>query len=223
MRPIIYLSALALASLAATAPAQSAQDLVDRAATANARLNSVRAEFRQTLTNPLTGTTQSSSGQILRKKPNLLSISFTTGDRVVADGSTLWVYLPSSTPGQVMKMPFNNGNAASVDPADQFLNSPRSRYTAAFAGSATVGGRSTHAVTLTPKRQNSGLTRAKVWIDDIDYSPRQFEIESANGLVRRVVITSFMPNPNIDRSAFRFTPPKGAKIVDQSQMAGAAF
>ena len=176
----------------------------------------MRAEFRQTLTNPLTGSTQTTNGVILRKKPNLLSINFESGDRVAADGSTLWVYLPSSTPGQVMKMPYNGLNAGSVDPADEFLNEPRTRFTVTSSGTATVGGRPTHAVTLTPKRANANLTSAKVWIDDSDSSIRQFDVETPNGLKRHVVITSFTANPTLSSSSFRFAVPKGAKVVDQT-------
>src|SRR6185312_12665302 len=113
-----------VAILPGAAQAQNADAIIDRAAAAYARLGSMRAEFRQTLTNPLTGSTQTTSGVILRKKPNLLSITFDSGDRVVADGSTLWAYLPSSVPDQVMRMPYNNAAAGSVDPADQFLDSP---------------------------------------------------------------------------------------------------
>jgi outer membrane lipoprotein carrier protein len=223
MKKLSYIAALALAATSVAAHAQSAEDIIDRAASAYARLNSMRAEFRQTLTNPLTGSTQTTNGVILRRKPNLLSINFASGDRVTADGSTLWAYLPSSAPGQVMKMPYNNGTAGNVDPADQFLNSPRTRYTVTSAGTAVVAGRNTHALTLVPRRPNTAFSRGKVWIDDVDYSIRQFEVESANGLVRRVVISSFTPNPSLDKSAFRFSVPKGVKIVDQAAMAGAAY
>ena len=223
MKTTHYLSTLALVVLPAAAIAQTPQTIIDRAAAAYARLNSMRAEFRQTLTNPLTGTTQTTSGSILRRKPNLLNISFDNGDRIAADGTTLWLYLPSSAPGQVIRMPYNNGNAGSVDPADQFLDSPRARYTIADAGTATIAGRSTHALTLVPRRQNTAFARGKVWIDDIDYSIRQFEIESSNGLKRHVVITRFTPNPNLNRSSFRFAVPKGARVVDQSALAGAAY
>jgi outer membrane lipoprotein carrier protein len=223
MKKLSYIAALALAATPVAARAQGAQDIIDRAASAYARLNSMRAEFRQTLTNPLTGSTQTTNGVILRRKPNLLSINFASGDRVTADGTTLWAYLPSSAPGQVMKMPYNNGTAGNVDPADQFLDSPRTRYTVTSAGTAVVAGRNTHALTLIPRRQNTAFSRGKVWIDDSDYSIRQFEVESANGLVRRVVITSFTPNPSLDKSAFRFSVPKGVKIVDQAAMAGAAY
>jgi outer membrane lipoprotein carrier protein len=218
------LRSLALAFLAAAPSAASGQNadaIIDRAVAAYARLNTMRAEFRQTLTNPLTGSTQSTNGVILRKKPNLLSINFSSGDRVSADGSTLWVYLPSSAPGQVIRMPYTGSNASAVDPADQFLNSPRTRFTVASAGTAIIGGRSTHIVTLVPKRSNASFTTAKVWIDDSDSSIRQFDVETSNGLRRRVVITSFTPNPALSRSTFKFVVPKGAKIVDQA--AGATF
>ena len=223
MKKLTYLAAIALAVVPITAHAQSADAIIDRAVSAYARLNSMRAEFRQTLTNPLTGSSQTTSGVILRKKPNFLSINFDSGDRVAADGSTLWVYLPSSVPGQVMKMPYTGSNASTVDPAEQFLNSPRTRFTVASAGTATVGGRKTHAVTLVPKRTNANFTSAKIWIDDDDSSIRQFDVETANGLKRHVVITRFTANPVLNRSSFRFVVPKGAKIVDQAAMAGAAF
>lgn len=216
MKRHIFLSALALITLPLAASAQTAETTIDRAVAAYARLNSMRAEFRQTLTNPLTGTTQATSGELIRRKPNLMSISFNNGDRVAADGSTLWVYLPSSVPGQVIRVPYTGGNAGSVDPADQFLDSPRTRYTITLGGAATIGGRATRVLSLVPKRKNDVVARAKLWIDDQDYSLRQFEVESANGLKRKVVITSFTANPQLDRSKFRFTVPRGAKVVDQN-------
>ena len=211
--------ALACVAFSSTVQAQSADAIIDRAVAAYARLNSMRAEFRQTLTNPLTGSTQTTSGVILRKKPNLLSITFDSGDRVVADGSTLWAYLPSSVPGQVMRMPYSNTTAGSVDPADQFLNSPRSRFTVTSAGTAAVAGRATHILTLAPKRASSQFRSAKVWIDDQDSSIRQFDVETSNGLRRHVVVTRFTANPTLSRSVFRFSAPKGAKIVDQQSVA----
>lgn len=217
MRKIISAIAIAFA-IPSTTSAQSAETIIDRAVSAYSRLNTMRAEFRQTLTNPLTGSTQTTSGEIIRRKPNLMSISFNNGDRVAADGSMLWVYLPSSVPGQVIRVPYTGGNAGSVDPADQFLDSPRTRYTITSAGTATVGGRATQVLNLVPKRKGDVISRAKLWIDDQDYSLRQFEVENSGGLKRKVVITSFTPNPQIDRSKFRFAVPRGAKVVDQNSV-----
>ena len=216
MRKVTYFAAMAFAAVPVGARAQNADAVIDRAVAAYARLNTIRAEFQQTLTNPLTGNSQTTSGVILRKKPNLLSITFDSGDRVAADGSTLWVYLPSSVPGQVVRMPYTGSNASTVDPAQQFLNSPRTRFTVTSSGTATVGGRATHAVTLVPKRANTAFTSAQVWIDDSDSSIRQFDVETASGLKRHVVITSFTPNPALSKSSFKFAVPKGAKVVDQA-------
>ena len=221
MRKITYFAstaaiAVAFAAIPSAVRAQSANAVMDRAVAAYARLNSMRAGFTQTLTNPLTGSTQTTSGVILRKKPNLLSINFDSGDRVAADGSALWVYLPSSTPGQVMRMPAKGSSAGAIDPAGEFLDSTRTRFTVTSSGTATLAGRPTHAVTLVPKRPNPNFTSAKVWIDDADSSIRQFDIETANGLKRHVVITSFTANPALSRASFRFVVPKGAKIVDQT-------
>jgi outer membrane lipoprotein carrier protein len=219
MKKLTYLATMALTVLPIAARAQSADAIIDRAAAAYARLTSMRAEFRQTLTNPLTGNTQTTNGVILRRKPNLLSINFESGDRVAADGSTLWFYLPSSAPGQVIRMPYTRESASNVDPANQFLNSPRTRFTVSSAGAATLGGRATHAVTLVPKRPNQAFTSAKVWIDDTDSSIRQFDLETANGLRRHVVITSFTANPDLSKSSFQFSVPKGVKILDQASAA----
>jgi outer membrane lipoprotein carrier protein len=221
MRKLLSTVAVAIA-IPTSVSAQTAETTIDRAVAAYARLNSMRAEFRQTLTNPLTGTTQTTSGELIRRKPNLMSITFNNGDRVAADGTTLWVYLPSSVPGQVIRVPYTGGNAGSVDPADQFLKSPRTRYTVTASGSAVVDGRATRILNLVPRRKNDPVTSARLWIDEKDYTLRQFEAESSNGLKRRVVITSFTANPQLDRARFRFTPPRGAKVVDQNTI-GAAF
>lgn len=223
MNKILTLAALAIAAFPAQSTAQSAEAIIDRAASAYARLNSMRAGFTQTLTNTLTGNTQTTSGVILRKKPNFLSIDFESGDRITADGSNLWLYLPSSVPGKVVRMPYTGANATAFDPADQFLDSPRSKFSVSSAGTATISGHPTHAVTLVPKRPNNAFTAAKIWIDDEDSTIRQFDLESANGLTRHVVITSFTANPAVGRASFRFAVPKGSKIVDQSGLAGVAY
>jgi|SRR5688572_15657741 len=204
---------------AASAEAQSPSDIMERAVRIYTDMRSVRAEFRQTITNPLTGTSAVSRGVLLRKDPNLLSINFSDpkGDRVVSDGKSLWVYLPSSAPGQVMKMAASDNNSLGmVDPGGLFLSSPSTRYTITSGGTATVGGKRAHVVNLVPRRANNTFTRAKVWVDASDNMIRQFEVVDANGLTRLVTITGIKPNATIASSEFRFTPPRNARVLDSS-------
>jgi|SRR5688500_11402246 len=213
----IIAAAVLVAGGAASADAQTPETLMDRAVRGYADMRSMRADFRQTITNPLTGTKAVSRGVLLRKAPNLLSITFSDprGDRIVSDGTAMWVYLPSSAPGQVIRMPANAGGSMSmVDPGGLFLSSPSSRYTITSAGSATVGGRKTTVVNLVPRRANNAFSRAKVWVDASDYTIRQFEIVDANGLTRLVTISNVRPNAAISASEFRFSPPRNARVIE---------
>lgn len=218
-----FVAGLIAFGAAASAQAQSPDAVMNRAVKAYADMRSVRAEFRQTITNPLTGTTSTSSGVLLRKDPNFLSIDFTSpkGDRVVSDGSTLWIYLPSSAPGQVIRTSARSSQSLEiVDPAGVFLSSPAARYRITGAGTATVGGRRMNVVNLVPKSSNNVFARAKLWIDASDNMLRQMEVVDVNGLTRVVTITSIKPNSTIPASAFRFTAPKNARVLDSSALSG---
>lgn len=204
--------------LPAALQAQPAARAVDRAVEAYNGMNTVRAEFTQVITNPLTDSRLTSRGEFVRRAPNLLAITFSDpeGDRIVADGRAVWVYLPSSAPGQVMKFAPDNMAAARMDPASQFLTEPRTRFTIADAGVSSLRGRAVREVILTPRQQNGHFTRARVWIDEEDGMIRQFEITEPSGLVRHVTITRLQPNVAVRPSAFVFTPPAGARVIDQS-------
>jgi outer membrane lipoprotein carrier protein len=240
MRSIALLSAVAPLALAAVASPLAAQPsapragataaaavpsaaaTLDRAVAAYKKARTVRATFEQTLANPLTGTKVNASGELVMAQPNRLSVTFAqpAGDRVVADGRWLWVYLPSSAPNQVIKLPARNKGMGGVDMVSELLTSPKSRYTFADGGTATVSGRATRAVVLTPKIESAPLQKAVVWVDDRDATVRQFEVTDGNGLVRTVRMTSWTPNAKINDAVFTFTPPANVRIVDQAALTG---
>jgi outer membrane lipoprotein carrier protein len=206
---------LALASPALRA--QSSDQVLDKAIAAWAKVKTARATFEQTVSNSLTGSTATARGEFQQQRPKRLSIRFTepAGDRIVADGAAVWVYLPSSAPGQVVK---RSASDASIpfDIAGEFLTDPRARYDVAAAGAATVSGHAAHALTLVPKNGDQRLfDRATIWVDDDDGFVRQFEVVESTGVTRRVRITSLEPNASVDRAAFSFTPPPGTRVVER--------
>lgn len=218
LKSIAFTLAIGMAG-ATSAYAQSLGDLVDRAASEHAKMRTARVQFTQIITNPLTGTRINARGHVLRRAPDLLAINFTdpAGDKIIADGKSVWVYLPSTNPGQVMKLTPGGSDAERLDPASQLLRSPRSRFNIADGGTATVGGRQTRLVLLTPKGRES-FTRAKVWIDTRNSLVRKFEVTEPSGLVRNVTLTSIQANVAVPASAFRFTPPRGVRVIDQGQL-----
>lgn len=222
------LAAVAVLALpAATPPVGAARQetpaaTIDRASRAFSRARTVRATFEQTLANPVTGSSSRATGELVLQQPNRMSVRFTqpAGDRIVSDGQWLWVYLPSAAPGQVIKLPAKNTGVTGADAVGDLLNSPRARYTVAGAGAATVGGRATRVVTLTPKAENHPLERAKVWVDDADGAVRQVELTDVNGLVRTLRMTAWTLNAAVPASTFRFDVPAGARVVDRAALTG---
>lgn len=203
---------------ASAARAQSANAVIDHAVSAWAGVKTIRASFVQTLANPLTGTTAESHGVFQQQRPNRLSIVFDDQDgaRIVEDGRYLWIYVPSSTPGQVVRRPASEaGTGAPIDLSQQFLASPHARFEISESGRATVDGLPATALTLVPKRAGSApFTRAKVWVTDRDGLIRQFQTEEPSGVTRTVRLTDVKVNGAVEGSAFRFAVPKGVKVVE---------
>jgi outer membrane lipoprotein carrier protein len=205
----------------ATAPvarAQTVDAVITRAQNAWARVKTLRATFEQTIVNPITGSTMSSKGALQQRKPSKLAITFSdpVGDRIVADGKYVWVFLQSATPGQVIRMSNTDVGAANTDLIGQFLSTPRSKYDAADAGVDKVGGRSARALILTGKPgQALPFVRAKVWVDSADNLIRQFESSDANGITRRVRLLTLTPNATVDAKLFAFKVPAGVRVIER--------
>lgn len=203
---------------ARTTPPVRQADLLDRAVTAWAKVKTARATFEQTITNPLTGRTLTAAGEYQQERPGKLAVLFAdpANDRIVADGKFVWLYLPSSAPDQVIKTPLGSAGTGTVDLTAQFLTAPRTKYTIDRVGTLVVSGRATHGYNLTPKvKANAPFEVATVWIDDVDASIRQFQVTDANGVQRKVRMTSFKANAPVDSKAFVFVPPTGVRVISR--------
>lgn len=218
---VVAAATLLAAATAAPIAAQQPDATFRHAIAAYRHAASISVKFEQTVTNPLTNHTLSTSGELMRRRPNLLSISFSgsDSDRIVSDGSDLWIYLPSSAPGQVVKVPAAAGeNGMLIDPMGQILSAPVDSYVITGAGTATINGRATHAITLEPRSRNALFTKATLWIGDADGLVRQMESTEPSGLVRKITVTRFRTNLTIPLSVFHFTAPPNARVIDGSGM-----
>jgi len=211
---------IALCVMPVTIGAQSVDATIDRAVAAWAKVTTVRGTFEQTVSNSLTGSSASARGDYVQERPNRLAIRFTAPDSgaIVSDGKAVWVFLPSSAPGQVVKRPATDRSASPIDLTGQFLDAPRTKYDISAAPTRTVDGHSTHGLLLVPKKgATAPFSKATVWVDDDDSLIREFEETEPSGVTRHVHITSIQTNVPVDRNAFSFTIPKGVKVVDQTK------
>lgn len=191
-------------------------DLLDRAVAAWTKVKTVRATFEQSITNSLTGRTLTAKGEYQQQRPGKFSVRFgePANERIVSDGRYLWLYLPSSAPGQVIRT--SASNAGGTVDLEQFLKSPRSRFTVTPSGTLVVGDRPTHAFTFVPKtKEGAPFQAATVWVDDADATVRQFEVTEPSGQQRKVRLTSFRTNVPVEANAFKFTVPAGVRVVER--------
>jgi outer membrane lipoprotein carrier protein len=220
------LSTLALsAALAAAAGPSPAASALAHAVRTYADVHTVRAAFEQALTNPITGVTAVSHGDYVQQRPNRLTVRFTdpaeeAEDRIVADGASVWVYVPSATPGRVVRMPIGTAaGATAVDFVGQYLTAPEQRYTVGDGGTDMVDGHATRIVVLVPKTE-SQFTQVKLWIGEDDGIVRVFETTDVNETVRHIHMSKIAFNVPVTRALFTFTPPPGVKVVDRSTLSG---
>lgn len=212
--------ALVAMTLRASAPlpAQSAADAeaaYARVAKSWSTTRTLQANFDQSITNPILGRTVASRGVFVQERPNRVSITFTepAGDRIVGDGKSLWVYLPSSTPGTVLKLPADADGAIVADLLGQLLDTPRRAFTITGGESMPIDGRTTRRVQLVPKSPSSvPFSKAVLWLDDTDARPVRVQVLDQQGVDRTITLTSWSPDAILPKDAFTFVTPKGVKV-----------
>ncbi|MHB1168133.1 MAG: LolA family protein [Longimicrobiales bacterium] len=194
----------------------TAAQVLARAASAYADVQSMQADFAMTMTNPLLRRTTNSRGTMFQRRPDRIALRFSQpqGDVIVSDGEYFWIYYPSVDEKQVIRMPASQGATGGVDLQAQFIGDPTERFEATLHGTEDVGGRPAYALTLVP-RGSVGYKSLRVWLDTRDYLARRFEIAEENGSVRRFDLSSLRTNVRLGDDVFRFTPPADARIVDR--------
>jgi outer membrane lipoprotein carrier protein len=215
---IVFGAATAFGLVLSAAPlaAQSADSALDRAVAAYATVKTARISFTQTIDNSLTGTTATTQGELQQRRPSRFAVTFAepSGDRIVSDGRWVWVYLPSTNPGQVIRAKVGAEGAGAPDFAAQFLEAPRKSYTVSGGSATTIDGSATHAVVLTPKSTSSPFSKVTLWVNDGDAFLRRVETVDGSGVVRRITVTKFARNTPVDANAFVFKVPAGVKVFD---------
>jgi outer membrane lipoprotein carrier protein len=216
------LSAVAAAVLfgstvAAGQSAPAADSIVARASRAYRALTSLRAEFVQVIDNPMIDSAES-RGTLLQAGSDKLSMRFTDppGEAVVIDGRHVWVYTPSTSPGQVLRMAVPSGGPAyGYNILAWLLDRPAERYQASYLRRDQVGGRAVDVVQLVPAVKDLPFEQAVVWLDRQDALPRRLEIREPSGATRTLTLSKVRANTTVAKDAFTFSPPAGVRVVDQ--------
>jgi outer membrane lipoprotein carrier protein len=211
---------LVLAALAAAPSVASAQDaaaIVGRSSRVYRSLTSLSADFVQVIDNPMIDSA-ASKGTLVQAGEDKLAMRFTDppGEAIVIDGEKIWIYTPSTTPGQVIRMALPSGGPVyGYNILAWLLDRPAERYTATYVRSDRLNGRTVDVVQLDPAVPDLPFERAIVWLDKEDGLPRRLEITEHSGATRTLTLSKVRTNRTVPDDAFTFKVPSGVRVVDQ--------
>ncbi len=210
---VIGLGAVVCCLAPVRARAQDAPAALQRAESAYQGLTTLRATFTQTLVNPMLDD-ERAEGILFLERPNRFAMRFTDpqGDRIVVDGTWLWLYAPSTVPEQVIRQPVPSSGMVTPNLMGQFADRPLERYIARYVREDSLGGRRVDVVALVPKRRDLGFRSAEIAIDD-DGMFRRISVVEESGQRRTLVLRNLTTGVTIPEAELRFEPPEGVKVV----------
>ena len=197
----------------------AAQSDVERVlASAQKAYNTIKtfsAEFDQTIINPMLGDPEQSHGTLFLLPPHRFAMRFSdpAGDRIVGDGTWLWLFTPSTVPDQVLRSPPPEAGPATPNLFAQFVDRPLERYEAEYAGRDTTAGQAVDKIRLVPRTNETPFQRAVIHIARSNGIIRGLDLVEESGQRRSLVLRTIHLNAPIDDNEFVFTPPRGVKII----------
>jgi len=196
---------------------QDPAPILDRASQSYDTVRTLAADFVQVIDNPMLGDPDTTRGRLYQRRPNFFSMRFTEpkNDCVVADGRRLWLYTPSTTPGQVIRTTIPGTGTTGPNLIGQFVEHPRERYSARYVRADSVGDARVDVIALTPRAADLPYSAATVWIAQRDGLIRRIEIVENSGQRRTITLQHLSVNGAIPAREFRFSPTSGVRVVDQ--------
>ena len=219
MRSLYTITAMSLLLSPAAVPLSAQQDarsIVSRAAFAYRSLSALRADFDQLIENQMIGNA-TSKGVLEQAGQARLSMRFTDppGEAIVVDGKWVWVYTPSTTPGQVLRIPVPSGGPVyGYNLLAWLMDRPTERYNSTYVRADRLDNRPMDVVEMVPTVPDMPFGRATVWLDRGDGLPRRMEIEELSGQRRTLTLHNVRVNQPVSNKTFTFEVPAGVKVVD---------
>ncbi len=196
---------------------QDPVSLIRRASSVYRGLASLQADFVQVIEDGGLGDTLTTTGRLYQSGQNAFAMRFSDPpeEAIVIDGRHTWIYTPSTSPGQVIRMSVESDPVYGVNLLARLLDRPADRYATTWLRTDQVNGRKVEVVAIVPRSANANFSRAVLWLDAQDALPRRIELDEAPGVRRILTLSRLRPNATIPRELFEFKVPRGVRVVDQ--------
>jgi outer membrane lipoprotein carrier protein len=210
--PALTSATLTADAIAAPAPLQSADHLAGRVQAFYNRTQTFQADFTQRYTIKAYSRTKDSSGKVTFEKPGKMSWRYTTnGNRVVSDGKVLRVYEEENKQMYEQAMDQSQYPAALAflvgegDIRASFKLQVMDSEKAKFEGGYVLVGE--------PRQPTPAYQKMLLFVDAKTDQVRRVMLIDAQGNRNRFDFANPVVNKKPPPDEFRFTPPKGTKII----------
>ena len=209
---LVLLAALAPWVAGADAPADARA--AERLETAIRGLSSLRAEFRQTVTDAKGVETERAEGTVTLAKPGRFRWAYRVPPQlIVSDGTTVWLY--DQDLAQVTIRPAADSLAGSPALLLSGQSDLKAEYDIADGGDAEGLAWSR----LTPRSADGDFRELRVGIAGTEM--KRMLLVDRLGQTTRLEFERIERNPRLDGGEFRFTPPPGVDVVGRAPADGA--
>ncbi len=179
-----------------------------------AKIQSYQAEFKIVTDGQGKGKLQ--TGIIKYKSANKLCVEFSqpAGQRIVSDGKTMWIYIPSLHVVAEQDLKSDTGLFSSNTKSG--LSRLFSKYHYRFASKEQPepqdDGSKMYTIILKQKESRSGYRRMKLWITEKYFITRAVG-ETSTGKRIDISFSNLKTNVNIPNATFRFEAPSSARVI----------
>ena len=176
-------------------------------------VNSMSAEFTQSIISESKSSVEKSQGTLDMQRPGKFRWHYTLPyeQEIIADGKKLWIYDVEMEQVIVKPLDLVLGNTPAV------LLSGNANIAEKFTIEEITeegGDKSLYWMQLVPKDKESGFEKLLLAFSGSDI--QIMELKDAFGQVTRLTFSNLVRNPKIKASTFKFKAPKGVDVIDET-------
>lgn len=178
------------------------------------KIDSYQADFK--MTSEKLGNKTYRSGRVYFKNANKILVEFDQppGQKIVSDGKTMWIYLPSMN--VVAEQDLNSGGSIFFAGTKSGLNRLFAKYHYKFASKTQPekmdDGTKKYSLYLKQKESRSGFRNIKLFISEDYYITRAYG-ESSTGKNVEIIFSNIKTNISLPNNRFTFDMPSKARII----------
>lgn len=195
-------------------------DVVDEVKNKFGSLDSYQAQFE--IVSTKTGKRSVQNGIIKYKNPGKLLVEYQSpyGQKIVSDGKSMWVYIPSMNVVAEQDLMSDSGifSSASRSGLERLFSKYHYRFASKDQPEKMDDGRREYTLVLKQRERKGGFRTIKLWISE-NYFIHRAKGETSAGKSVEITFSKIQTDINLPGGLFKFEMPPRARIIKNPMIA----